>query len=255
MEGGFPETASLPTELAQQLLREDVVERVLKRDMTALFGVRKVDELERLFLYLCMHTGGILEVATTARALEVSATTVSSHVGFLERAGLIHVLPPIRIGGKKVLKARNKIYLADAALRSAVLLRGEEVLSSPEELGMIVETAILRHLISYYYADNPRVGYWRDSSTNKEVDIIVESPRYRIAVEAKYRADGAIPANAGIHTYCDSESVTHAYWVTQRGQDFDVRPCGSSRTTVLRIPAHLFLYLLGQAERDSVRVS
>jgi len=247
--GGFPETATLPTELAQRLLREDVVERVLKRDMTALFGVRKVDELERLFLYLCIHTGGILEIQKVANALEVSPSTVSSHAGFLAQAGLIYVLPPIRIGGKKVLKARNKIYLADAALRSAVLLRGDDVLTRPDELGMIVETAVLRHLISYHYADNPRVGYWRDSPSGREVDIIVESPGYRIAVEVKYRLDAGIPAKAGIHSYCDAESVSHAYWVTQRGNDFDVRPCGTSKTPVLRIPAHLFMYLLGQAER------
>ena len=253
--GGFPETAALPTDLAQQLLREDVVERVLKRDMTGLFGVRKVDELERLFLYLCIHTGGILEVAKVAKALEVSPSTISKHVGFLEQAGLIYVLPPIRIGGKKVLKARNKIYLADAALRSSVLLRGHSVLSNPEELGMIVETAVLRHLISYHYADNPRVGYWRDSSTDKEVDIIVKSPGYSIAVEVKYRSDGAIPARAGIHSYCDQEEVTNAYWVTQKEQDFDVRRCGTEKTRVLRIPAHLFLYLLGQAERDFARAS
>ena len=37
--GGFPETATQENiDLCQRLLREDVVERVLKRDMTALFG-------------------------------------------------------------------------------------------------------------------------------------------------------------------------------------------------------------------------
>lgn len=41
--GGFPETVSQENiDLCQRLLREDVVERVLKRDMTALFGVRNI---------------------------------------------------------------------------------------------------------------------------------------------------------------------------------------------------------------------
>jgi hypothetical protein len=35
---------------------------VLKRDMTALFGVRRVLELEHTFLYLCMHDGGLLDM-------------------------------------------------------------------------------------------------------------------------------------------------------------------------------------------------
>ena len=251
--GGFPETATLPTQLAQRLLREDVVERVLKRDMTALFGVRKIDDLERLFLYLCMHTGGILEITPVGKELGVSPTTVTSHLGFLEQAGLIYRVPPIRTGGKKVLKARNKVYLADAALRSAVLLRGDEVLTRPDELSMIVETAVLRHLISYHYVDNPRIGYWRDAPSDREVDIIIESPSYRIAVEVKYRSDASLSARAGIHAYCNAESVSYAYWVTQRDKEFDVRTCGESETRILRIPAHIFMYLLGQAERQLAR--
>jgi len=248
--GGFPETATLPTQIAQRLLREDVVERVLKRDMTALFGIRSIDDLERLFLYLCTHSGGILAVKTVADALEVSAATVSNHLSILEQTGLIYKLPPIRVGGKKVLKARNKIYLADAALRNAVLLRGEDVFTRREELGMIAETAVLRHLISYHYADNPTVGYWRDTPSGREVDIVIESPSYRIAVEVKYRVDARLGPRAGIHVYCDAESVDYAYWVTQSERDFGVSTCGESRTQILRIPAHLFTYLLGQAERQ-----
>jgi hypothetical protein len=46
---------------AQRLLREDIIDKVLKRDMTALFGVRRVLDLEHTFLYLCMHDGGLLD--------------------------------------------------------------------------------------------------------------------------------------------------------------------------------------------------
>jgi hypothetical protein len=74
--GGFPETARQEDiGLCQRLLREDVVERVLKRDMTALFGVRNVNELERLFIYLCLHTGGILAHQTVAKTLEAYLVT------------------------------------------------------------------------------------------------------------------------------------------------------------------------------------
>src|SRR5690606_31016357 len=51
--GGFPQCAKAPSVTwAQKLLREDSVDKVLKRDMTALFGVRRVLELEHTFLYL-----------------------------------------------------------------------------------------------------------------------------------------------------------------------------------------------------------
>ena len=62
---GFPEPA-LTDDLTrcQRLLREDIVDKVLKRDMTAFYGVRRVLEIERLFLYLCYHDGGILDIPT-----------------------------------------------------------------------------------------------------------------------------------------------------------------------------------------------
>jgi predicted AAA+ superfamily ATPase len=142
--GGFPETAvQHNVDLCQRLLREDVVERVLKRDMTALFGVRNINELEKLFIYLCLHSGGILAHQTCARDLGTTTTTVSNHLTLLEQANLVYRLPPSGLGGKQVLKARNKYYLVDAALRNAVLLKGEEIFTHSEEMGTIVETTVL----------------------------------------------------------------------------------------------------------------
>lgn len=249
--GGFPETA-LQTDLAlsQRLLREDVVERVLKRDMTALFGIRKVSELEKLFIYLCIHSGDIFAAKTCADALDSgSPATVREHLLFLEQANLIYRLNPEGLGGKSILRARPKIYLVDAALGNAVLLRGEEILQDSTKLGSIIETTVLRHLYAYYYRDTPRIAYWRDAATGKEVDIIVKSPKYTIPVEVKYRRNAAIEKKSGLLTFCAAEKASRAYWVTQGEQDFGVEVFPDITTRVLKIPAHIFCYLLGQAER------
>lgn len=247
--GGFPETAQHPDiAVCQRLLREDVVERVLKRDMTALFGIRNVNDLEKLFIYLCLHTGGILKVQTCASALGVSHITVGNHLDALEQANLIYRLPPTAVGGKAVLKAKHKVYLVDAALRNAVRLKGEEIAQNPREMGLIVETTVLRHLAAYYYRDTPQIMYWRDPKTEEEVDIIVKSPAYTLPVEVKYRENAPIGESDGIFTYCRKEAVSKAYVVTQRERDFSVISVGS-KTKILRIPAHIFTYLLGQAER------
>lgn len=248
--GGFPETArQSDISLCQRLLREDVVERVLKRDMTALFGVRNVNDLEKLFIYLCIHTGGILAHATVASALDTSAATVGNHLTLLEQANLIYCLPPVRTGGKKTLKARNKYYLVDAALRNAVLLRGEEVLTNSDDLGLIVETTVLRHLYAYHYRDTPEIAYWRDAASNKEVDIIVRSPAYHLAVEVKYKEKAALEKNGGLAVYCTSEQIKQAYLVTKQETDFGVATLEGAPTQVLKVPAHILCYLLGQAER------
>jgi len=248
--GGFPETArQTDTDLCQRLLREDVIERVLKRDMAALFGIRNVIELERLFIYICLNSGGIFSASGCSKELGAAKTTVSNHLAALEQANLIYRLQPFGTGGKKVLKARPKVYLVDAALRNAVLLRGDGILNDPNEMGTIVETTVLRHLYAYYYRDVPQVTYWRDSRKKKEVDIIVSTPSYVIPTEVKYRSDAALTEKSGLVAFCREQDVRHAYWVTQREQDFDHRQIEGTDTCVLRIPAHIFVYLLGQAER------
>ncbi|TCS71780.1 hypothetical protein EDC61_108123 [Sulfuritortus calidifontis] len=250
LTGGFPETARQDDiALCQRLLREDVVERVLKRDMTALFGVRNVNDLERLFIYLCLHTGGILAHNTVARDLETSAATVGNHLELLRAANLVYCLPPVAISGKKVLRARNKYYLVDAALRNAVLLRGEEVLANADDMGMIVETTVLRHLYAYHYRDTPQIAYWRDAVTGKEVDIIVKSPAYHFAFEIKYRSHAEVEAKSGLALYCNAEKLKQAYLVTQQDTDFGVTELPGVTTRFLRVPAHILCYLLGQAER------
>lgn len=250
--GGFPETAKLDdTSLCHRLLREDVVERVLKRDMTTLFGVRNIADLERLFIYLCLHTGGILAHKTVADALGTTTATVANHLELLEQANLVYRLAPVRTGGKQVLKARNKYYLVDAALRNAVLLRSEEVLSRPDEMGLVVETTVLRHFHAYTYRDRPEFVYWRDPVTEKEVDLIVRSPAYTIPIEVKYRENAELDPRGGLVHFCSKERVAQAFLVTKREADFEEVRLDGVETRFLRVPAHVLCYLLGQAERTS----
>ena len=248
--GGFPETAAQEhIDLCQRLRREDVVERVLKRDMTALFGIRNINDLEKLFIYLCLHSGGILAHQACARDLGTTTTTVSNHLALLEQANLVYRLPPSGLGGKKVLKARNKYCLVDAALRNAVLLKGEEIFTNPGEMGTIVETTVLRHLFAYYYRDTPEIVYWRDAATQKEVDIIVRSPAYVLPFEVKYRENPQLDKKSGLGTYCLSENPKQGYLVTKRNKDFSATRLKGTETDFLKIPAYILCYLLGQSER------
>jgi len=250
LKGGFPETARQQSvSLCQRLLREDVVERVLKRDMTALFGVRNISDLEKLFIYLCLNSGSIVAHKTCADALGTSPSTVSGHLMLLEQANLIYRLPPSQTGGKKVLRARNKYYLIDAALRNAVLLKGEEILTNSDDMGIITETTVLRHLYAYYYRDTPEIVYWRDAATDREVDIIVRSPKYVFPFEVKYQEHPRLRQTSGLVEYCRLENVERAYWVTKRDRDFDLTKVDGLNTVFLKVPAHILCYLLGQAER------
>lgn len=251
LSGGFPETAQMDDlAMAQRLLRDDVVDRVLKRDMASLYNVSNVLDLERLFIYLCLNSGGLFVRDTLAKEMGVAWSTVSNYLRYLELANLAYRLDPITSTGKKALKPRPKVYVADAALRNAVLLRGSEVLENNDETGLIVETAVIKHLHAFYYADRPETGYWRGEK-DKEIDFVVRRPgSYEILVEVKYRSDPVLTKDSGLYQYPAGGDYTRRLVITKAATDFG--PIGPVQGGVqpFAVPAFAFLYLLGHAEHQ-----
>jgi hypothetical protein len=88
---------------------------VLKRDMTALFGVRRVLDLEHTFLYLCMHDGGLLDMVDLCANLQVKRPLHSTSSSCLKLPTSSIAWPPSGYG-KDILRARFKVYLADAVI-------------------------------------------------------------------------------------------------------------------------------------------
>lgn len=256
LRGGFPEPA-LVSDLTrcQRLLREDIVDKVLKRDMTALYGVRRVLEVEKIFLYLCYHDGGILDIPTLTQQLEgVNKQTALNFLTLFESTHLIYRLKPYGYG-KEVLRGRDKVYLADAALPGAVLLLGRKLLQDPQRLGAAVETAFFKHVFTRYYSQTPRFSYWQDKrNRDLEVDLIGELGDRLVPFEVKYQDVEVTPKRLkGMRLFLEERKVTQGYVITQRWDDFKVLDATSARSgqeqirldaQILSIPAPLACYWL-----------
>lgn len=253
LRGGFPQTAlveSIPQ--AQKLLREDIVEKVLRRDMTALFGVRRVLELEQMFLYLCLHGGGQLDMPTLCRNLEVKKPTANSYLSLLENAHLIHRLAPLGYG-KEVLRARYKVYLADAAIAPSVMLKGKSLLEDSAALGVAVETAFFKHVVTRYYDLSVGFNYWRGKK-DYEVDVIATVDGRLVPFEVKYRSQSTgLGELKGMQQFCAERNVARGYVITKEIPDFGLMPLGreGGDATVAKIPAPLACYWLGRSEVET----
>lgn len=249
VRGGFPQSVNVSSiTQAQRLLREDIVDKILKRDMTALFGVRRVLELEQTFLYLCMHDSGLLDMNTLCSNLGVNRPTVQNFIELLEATHLIYRLQPFGYG-KEILRAKYKIYLADAAIAPAVLLKGKSILENSDALGIATETAVFKHLYTHYNQEDTRFTYWRGSKDH-EVDLIAETSNELIPFEIKYRAQHTgIRDLKGLLELCKKKSIAHAYVVTKSLNDFGLLETKDlSNTRIMRIPASLLCYWMGEAE-------
>ena len=250
--GGFPELALTHNDImAQQIMREDVVDKVLKRDLPSLYNIRSPLELERIFLYLCNVSSDIVSFTTIAKELDgVSRITVENYVKYLESANLIYQSWPVDIGGRKALKVQPKIYIADAAIRNAVLM-DDDVLTNSTELGKVVETAVYKHVASFYYQLATRVGYSRGGPKDNEVDIVVDYPNIKkLLIEVKYREQAPISNEDAIIEL--SKEASAAIIVTKRADDYGTHRTPDGRD-LIRIPAFAFLYLLGNAEKHGYK--
>ena len=249
MIGGFPELV-LSDDDAQRMLREDVVDKVIKRDVLSLFNIRSPLLMEKLFLYLCMNSTEIFNATTAAKELEnTSVTTIESYIKALEMSNLIYLAKPMDVGRKGALKGKPKIFIADAAIRNAVLMI-DDVLSDEKELGAMVETTVYKHMVSFYQGSPASLGYFRKAKNNqKEVDVVVELPRQKILCEVKYRNNSHIAMTDAIVELCRDEKskVTDAFLITKRLDDFGIAK-HETKVPILRVPAIAFLYILGKAE-------
>lgn len=246
LQGGFPELVNVTdTAKAQQILREDVVDKVLKRDVPSLFDVRNSMDLEKVFLYLCLQSGAIINQATMSSAIGVSKPTLSRYIDYLRDANLLYISPSVAYTGKKGLFAQSKIYIADAALRNACLMNVNPF-SRSEDMGMMAETAVYKHFVNAY-GSSAKVGYLRLGAKQKEVDIAVDffPQGERLLCEVKYKNSAELGSEDALLTLCREHKAAAAFVATKSATDFGItRRTDGEGIPLVRLPAATLCYLL-----------
>jgi len=247
--GGFPEIAKANLNLtdAQRLLA-DVVDKALYQDMRTQFSRHDIENLERLFEYICRNPGVLLDKSKVSETLEVSRPTTAKYVKALENGDFICSLNNQNRAGKKTLKAKPKIYPLDASLRNSFLGRTEEVLLQSEEMGHIVEGAVAAHLNAYTQAEGGQIGYWRKKDT-EEIDFIYKRTDGKYWVlESKYGQSNAKWLQAlDKWPASEKERVSICFLVNRENADAKERLESKELKFPLHvIPAPVFLYLLSR---------
>lgn len=243
-QGGFPELLSLKNrDSILDTLQEDVIDKVLKRDVPSLFDVRNPVQLEKIFLYLCLHCGSVFNLDTMSSALGISKPTLSRYMSYLQDANLIYMSRNLCATGKKGLTAQPKIYIADAALRNAGLMRYAPM-NNETELGIMAESTVYKHFFAAYhrYGD---VGFLRSGAKGKnEIDIAVELRNgMRVLCEVKYRNDSELSARDAIIAACRQGEQALCVLATKSPHDFG-RTEQAGSAPLMRIPCAALCYLL-----------
>ena len=216
LRGGYPQSYLAASDTDSLALRRDLIRTCLERDV-GMFGPRiPAATLERLWTMLAHLQGTILNASTLARALEVSAQSVTRYIDLLVDLLLVRRLVPFHADvGKRLVKA-PKVYVRDSGLMHALLgiasleqLAGHPVVGASWE-GWVIETL----LASLPSRSTP--GFYR-TSAGAEIDLVIEHAGGALwAVEIKRSLSARV--SRGFHVACRDLEPERAF-VVHAGDD------------------------------------
>jgi predicted AAA+ superfamily ATPase len=158
-------------------VKNDIVDKVLLRDLPSLYGIKDVQELNRFFTYIAYNTGNEFSYETMSKESGIQKETLKKYLEYLEAAFLIKVLNKVDVNAKRLKRVTSfKVYLTNPSLRTALF---SPISETDIEMGNMVETAVLsqwmhREKLDLTYAR------WKEGRSEGEVDLVlVDDKKYK----------------------------------------------------------------------------
>lgn len=121
--GGFPEAVMNPVIRANpsRFLRQDIIDKVLLKDLPSLYGISDTQELNRFFNVLAFNTGDELGLEDLSKHSNISKQKLPEYLEYLEAAYLIRRVHRIDDNALRLQRARTfKVYLTNPSVRAAL---------------------------------------------------------------------------------------------------------------------------------------
>lgn len=166
--GGYPELALDPEIRADpgRFIRNDIIDKVLLRDLPGLYGIQDIQELNHLFTSLAYNTANEVSLETLSTRSGVAKNTIKKYIEYLEAAFLIRRLSRVDRRARRFRREWSfRVYLTNPSMWGALF---SPVTESSQELGDLVESAILAQWFHGARGDSLRYARW-DSG---EVDLV-----------------------------------------------------------------------------------
>src|SRR5690554_642531 len=177
--GGYPEVVlseKIQSDMGRYV-KNDIVDKVLLRDLPSLYGIKDVQELNRFFTYIAYNTGNEFSYETMSRESGIQKDTLKKYLEYLEAAFLIKVLNKVDVNAKRLKRVTSfKVYLTNPSLRTALF---SPIIETDQEMGNMVETAILSQWMHREQLDLT-YARWKDGRQDGEVDLVlVDDKNYK----------------------------------------------------------------------------
>lgn len=169
--GGYPEVVlseKIQSDMGRYV-KNDIVDKVLLRDLPSLYGIKDVQELNSFFSYLAYNTGNEFSFERLSKDSGIQREIIKKYLEYLEAAFLIKVIYKVDDTAKKFKRITSfKVYLTNPSLRTALF---SPIAETDQETGNMVETAIFSQ---WMHRENMDLKYarWKMGRSEGEVDMV-----------------------------------------------------------------------------------
>lgn len=229
LKGGYPKIYkdNLPVSNAYSSYFQTYVER----DVRQILQIKDLIQFERFIKLTASRIGQLVNYASLAADVGVSAATIKEWIAVLEATYiLIRLEPYFENFGKRLIKA-PKLYFADTGLACHLLgIETVEQLMKDPLYGKLFENLVVLELMKarYNQAMDPRFYYYRDV-TGKEVDLLFQKGSRFFPMEIKSSKTFSPSFLDGIQYFhkqapqkAEGGALIYAGTQTQKIEEFDL---------------------------------
>lgn len=205
--GGYPEV-SLSEKIQSdpgRYIRNDIIDKVLLRDLPSLYGINDVQELNSLFTNIAYNSGNEFTYEELSKNSGVAKNTIKKYIEYLQAAFLIKVVNKVNENAKKFKRVTTfKIYLTNPSLRSALFSPIEK---NDDFIGNMVETAIFSQW-NHNSNFTPYYARWQGG----EVDIIrlstnKQKPLWAVEIKWSNRYVKSLNKLSTLKSFCKKNNL------------------------------------------------
>lgn len=218
--GGFPEAVMnrAVRDDPARFLRQDIVEKVLLKDLPSLYGIADTQELNRFFNVLAYNTGDEVSPEALSKHSGISKQKIADYLEYLEAAFLIRCVHRVDDNARRMQRARTfKIYLTNPSIRAALF---GYVDAHDPALGALAETAVWSQwLHSTSTIQSLHYARWKQGRSDLEVDLVsvdlrTQAPRFLVEIKWSDRCFADWSELRGIRELASKHKLARAPLVT-----------------------------------------
>lgn len=247
--GAFPEAVmnSVVRSNPGRFLRQDIVDKVLLKDLPSLYGIGDTQELNRFFNVLAFNTGNEVSLEALSQHSSISKAKLSDYLEYLEAAYLIRRVHRIDDSALRLQRARTfKVYLTNPSIRAALFGLVQE---DDDAMGNLAETAVWSQWLHHVEVSRwLHYARWKVGRQDLEVDIVsldaaTQKPRFAVEIKWSDRPPKELNTLRGIRELARQHPLARHPLVTTRTLTAQTQVDGG----ILEfMPVALYCYKIGR---------